>query len=103
MRSLGVLRTLGGSSTFAFKEGPITRPVRPKSMQKHTNRRSFLKSGAVAAGAATVGAGLLSKELPAFAQKGPEEHSGRLTPGDAALLRFPAAAEILQTDFCVQY
>jgi len=72
-------------------------------MQKHTTRRSFLKSSAVAAGAATVGAGLLGKELPAFAKEGPEEHSGRLTRGDAALLRFAAAAEILETDFWVQY
>jgi hypothetical protein len=38
-----------------------------------------------------------------LAQEGPEEHSGRLTPGDAALLRFAAAAEILETDFWVQY
>ncbi len=81
----------------------MARPVRPKSMQKHTTRRSFLKSSAVAAGAATVGAGLLGKELPAFAKEGPEEHSGRLTRGDAALLRFAAAAEILETDFWVQY
>jgi len=72
-------------------------------MQKHTNRRSFLKSNAIAAGAATVGVGLLGKELPASAKEGPEEHSGRLTPGDAALLRFAAAAEILETDFWVQY
>ena len=32
---------------------------------KSTNRRSFLKNGTVAAGAATVGAGLLGKEFPA--------------------------------------
>ena len=32
-----------------------------------------------------------------------DEKSGRLTPGDAALLRFAAAAEILETDFWVQY
>ncbi len=74
-----------------------------KILSKGTNRRSFLKSSAVAAGAATVGAGLLGKELPAFSKEGPEEHSGRLTPGDAALLRFAAAAEILETDFWVQY
>src|SRR5438876_9762250 len=72
-------------------------------MQKHTNRRSFLKSSAIAAGAATVGVGLLAKELPGSAKEGPEENSGRLTPGDAALLRFAAAAEILETDFWVQY
>ncbi len=74
-----------------------------KIFSKGTNRRSFLKNSAVAAGAATVGAGLLGKELPAFSKEGPEEHSGRLTPGDAALLRFAAAAEILETDFWVQY
>src|SRR5439155_19341817 len=38
-----------------------------------------------------------------FAQEGPEEHSGRLTKGDAAILRFLAAAEILETDLWVQY
>ena len=74
-----------------------------KIFSKGTNRRSFLKNSAVAAGAATVGAGLLGKELPALAKEGPEERSGRLTPGDAALLRFAAAAEILETDFWVQY
>jgi hypothetical protein len=63
------------------------------------NRRSFLKAG-VAAGAATVGAGLLSGSSPVFAD---EEKSGRLTRGDAALLRFAAAAEIIETDFWVQY
>src|SRR6266542_5096930 len=64
------------------------------------NRRAFMTTG-LAAGAATVGAGLLEQDL--FAQLGPEEHSGRLTRGDAALLRFAAAAEILETDFWVQY
>ena len=39
----------------------------------------------------------------AFGKEGPEEKSGRLIPGDAALLRFAAAAEILETDFWVQY
>lgn len=68
-----------------------------------TNRRSFLKTGTAAAGAATLGAGLLASRAPVFAQEGPEEKSGRLTPGDAALLRFAAAAEILETDFWVQY
>jgi hypothetical protein len=68
-----------------------------------TSRRSFLRNGTVVAGAATVGAGLLASRVPAFAQEGPEEKSGRLTPGDAALLRFAAAAEILETDFWVQY
>ena len=65
------------------------------------NRRSFLRTGA-AMGAATVGASLLSG-VPAVGREGREEKSGRLTKGDAALLRFAAAAEILETDFWVQY
>jgi hypothetical protein len=73
------------------------------SMKGAINRRSFVKSGLATAGVATVGAGLLADSSSLLAQEGPEEHSGRLTPGDAALLRFAAAAEILETDFWVQY
>jgi hypothetical protein len=64
-----------------------------------SNRRFFLKKG-IAAGAVTMGAGLLTSGSSVFAE---DEKSGRLTPGDAALLRFAAAAEILETDFWVQY
>lgn len=66
------------------------------------NRRSFLKKGVLAAGAATAGAGLLATRLSAVSH-GPEEKSGRLTPGDASILRFLAAAEILETDLWQQY
>ena len=69
------------------------------SMKAATNRRSFLKNGVTTAGAATVGAGLLASPSSLPAEQGPEEHSGHLTRGDAALLRFAAAAEILETDF----
>ena len=62
------------------------------------NRRSFLRNSAVA-GAGAVGAGLLASTPKALA----EEKHGHLTRGDAALLRFAAAAEILETDFWVQY
>src|SRR5713226_1686221 len=72
------------------------------SLKSAINRRSFVKTGLVA-GAATVGAGLLTDSPVLLAQEGPEEHSGRLSKGDAALLRFAAAAEILETDFWVQY
>jgi len=65
-------------------------------LKRRTNRRSFVKKGLAAAGTATVGAGLLSNTLSV-------EASGGLTPGDAALLRFAAAAEILESDFWVQY
>ncbi len=70
-------------------------------IQGSANRRTFLKNGMVAAGAATVGAGLLGREVSAFDQE--DEKSGKLTRGDAAILRFLAAAEILETDLWVQY
>ncbi|HLB87460.1 MAG TPA: twin-arginine translocation signal domain-containing protein, partial [Terriglobales bacterium] len=62
------------------------------------NRRSFLKKSMVAGAAATVGAGLLADSSSVLGQEGREERSGRLTKGDAAILRFLAAAEILETD-----
>jgi hypothetical protein len=64
--------------------------------EDRSSRRSFLLKGA-AAGAATVAAGrLLADATPAAA-------SGGLTPGDAAILRFLAAAETLETDAWQQY
>lgn len=72
-----------------------------KEIEPGKNRRAFLTQGIVAAGAAAaVGAGLLGDALPAF---GREERSGRLPPGDAAILRFLAAAETLETDLWLQY
>ncbi len=48
--------------------------------------------------------GLLGNSSFALADEGGDEHGDhRLTRGDAALLRFAAAAEILETDFWVQY
>lgn len=70
------------------------------SMKAATNRRSFLKNGLATA----AGVGLLANN--SFAQADDDEkgeHSGRLTFGDAAMLRFAAAAEIIETDFWVQY
>src|SRR2546427_6725156 len=71
--------------------------------RNHSNRRSFIKNGMLVAGGATAGAGLLADGLSVFGQEGPEEASGTLTPGDAAILRFLAAAEILESDLWVQY
>lgn len=73
------------------------------SMKTAMNRRSFVKSGVTAAGAATLGATVLGSASSLLADAGPEDHSGHLSSGDAALLRFAAAAEILETDFWVQY
>lgn len=67
------------------------------------DRRKFVKNGLAIAGAATVGAGLLAHGSSLLAEEGPEERSGRLTKGDASILRFLAAAEILETDLWQQY
>ena len=77
---------------------------------EHTNkltgeidRRSFVKNGLTVAGLATAGVGLLSSSSSVLAEEEKGERSGHLSRGDAALLRFAAAAEILETDFWVQY
>lgn len=64
------------------------------------NRRSFLKKGALAAGA-TIGAGLLSGALPSSGQS--RAGSGRLNRGDAAILQLLLAAEIIERDLWIQY
>ena len=64
--------------------------------EHRSNRRSFLLKGAVA-GAATMGAGRLLADPPRALA------SGGLTPGDAAILRFLAALETLETDLWQQY
>jgi hypothetical protein len=51
------------------------------------------------AGAATVGAGLLGAGKAAFGQSS----SGSLNKGDAAILRFLAAAELIESDLWIQY
>ena len=73
------------------------------NMKTEINRRTFVKKGLSAAGAATAGLGLLANDSTLWAEKETTEHGGHLSRGDAALLRFAAAAEILETDFWVQY
>jgi hypothetical protein len=71
----------------------LEKRVQPR--KSSISRRSFLGKS-LAVGAGTIGVGLLPSIRTARA-------SGGLTSGDAALLRFAAAAEILETDFWVQY
>ena len=61
------------------------------------NRRNFLKSGFTAAGAAAAGLVLSEHSTSVAAQ------SGGLTAGDAAILQFLAAGELLEVDFWTQY
>jgi hypothetical protein len=58
-----------------------------------------MKRTVAAAGAATLGAGLLGSGPAAFA----EENSGSLTFGDAAVLRFLQALETIEADLWRQY
>jgi hypothetical protein len=68
---------------------------RAKPSKSLISRRSFLGKS-LAVGAGTIGAGLLTSTRTA-------EASGGLTSGDAAILRFLAAAEIIETDLWQQY
>jgi hypothetical protein len=70
--------------------------------KRRANRRSFIKKGLTLAGTTTAGAGLLANGPLAFA-KDREEDGGRLNKGDAAILRFLAAAEIIESDLWIQY
>ena len=67
-----------------------------KPLKRSLSRRSFLGKS-LAVGAGTIGAGwLLTDRTPAYA-------TGTLTQGDADILRFLSAAEILETDLWQQY
>jgi hypothetical protein len=66
------------------------------------DRRSFLKGSLLAGGAAVVGAGLLTKGTLASAQASTQA-SGPLNQGDIAILRFLAAAELIESDLWTQY
>ncbi|WP_446742025.1 hypothetical protein [Silvibacterium acidisoli] len=61
------------------------------------DRRSFVRSGLLAGGAA-MSVGLLADAKPAQARE-----RGRLTQGDEAILRFLAAAELIEADLWIQY
>jgi Ferritin-like domain/TAT (twin-arginine translocation) pathway signal sequence len=75
-----------------------TDEVNPQPSSK-IRRRSFLKGLGVTGVAATLGTGIMAKSVPLFAEEG----SGSLTKGDAAILRFLAAAEIIESDIWLQY
>src|SRR5438093_8270039 len=87
--------TANGSSRSESAPLEDNSEKRVKPRKRYISRRSFLGK-TIALGAGTVGAGLLGSIRTA-------EASGSLSPGDAALLRFPAALEILEADFWIQY
>jgi hypothetical protein len=69
--------------------------------EHRTGRRKFLKNGVVAS-VATVGAGLLADQSVALGARR-DEDGPDITRGDIAILRFLAAAELLETDLWQQY
>ena len=69
-------------------------------LKRPSNRRSFLKQSAIAGAATAAGASVLGKGLPLFAQ---ESSSASITKGDVAILRFLAAAELIESDLWTQY
>src|SRR5438046_2320056 len=79
------------------QDQPQTRKLEQRATHRKSaiSRRSFLGKS-LAVGAGTIGAGFLINTRTA-------EASGGLTVGDMALLRFPAALEILEADFWIQY
>jgi len=84
------MKTTNGSSESETLENRVT----PR--RSYISRRSFLGK-TIALGAGTMGGTGLLTGL------GAAETSGSLKPGDAALLRFPAALEIIEADFWIQY
>jgi hypothetical protein len=70
------------------------------------NRRLFLRNGMIAAGAASMGAGLLPGSLSAFAKerdRDEDDDRAPITKGDIAILRFLQALEQVEADLWIQY
>jgi hypothetical protein len=91
-RTLATVESSGVSPATTKEENNSYKP-------RVANRRSFLKNTLIAGAAATVGTGILAKPRLAFTQ----DNSEAITKGDAAILRFLAAAEIIESDLWLQY
>ena len=87
----------------ALPEGIAASATENDNSHSHSGvqRRSFLKGVGMAGVALSAGA-VLAGQLRADDITDPDK-SGSLTKGDAAILRFLAAAEIIETDLWLQY
>src|SRR4030088_2088166 len=99
---IGALNMAKASLSLTSSETPASTK---ETIQPHwlraVGRRSFLKGLGMAGATVSTGALWVSK------LQADEDHdhdrSGRLTKGDAAILRFLAAAEIIESDLWLQY
>ena len=86
------------TSSVALTEDP--HPAAPEDdvdalWQRVVGRRSFLKGVGLAGAAVLPGSALFANQAVA--------RSGSITDGDIAILRFLAAAELIESDLWVQY
>jgi hypothetical protein len=99
---IGALNMAKASLSLTSSETPASTK---ENIQPHwlraVGRRSFLKGLGMAGATLSTGALLVSKLQ---ADDDHDRHrNGRLTKGDAAILRFLAAAEIIESDLWLQY
>jgi hypothetical protein len=86
--------TVNGHETSISNKLPAKRVLEPNGL----HRRSFLKRLGAGALLMAPGAGLIGA-----ARKASAKSTGEVSAGDAAILRFLAAAEILESDLWEQY
>src|SRR5216684_1935507 len=90
---------VNGSNSIFEKE--IAMKEKGSIFSRAKNRRSFLKNGIVAAGAATMGTAMLPGSPMAFALE--EDDRSPITKGDIAILTFLQALEQVEADLWIQY
>src|SRR5258708_24169356 len=93
------MKTKSLSLDIPSKSKPTAEEDITSRTNKAFNRRSFLKNSVVAGATVTAGAAILENVPSALAEPG----NGHLTRGDAAILRWLAAAEIIESDLSLQY
>lgn len=81
------------------KGQPGSNPI----VRNKVRRRSFLKGLGVTGAALLPGGALLVNNANASAATGNDDSGGKLKKGDASILRFLAAAEIIESDLWEQY
>ena len=97
------MRVNSPPSTMAAERAVLTTPEElNEKFNRVIHRRSFLQGLGIATASSALlpAAGLLAAKP---AQASEQEHHGQLSRGDAAILRFLAAAELIESDLWTQY